>query len=78
MNTNLTRHEKIIKTQQKTRHKDTNILKLHELQEKYVNFYKTPKHELTRKKIRVKTKWFVILQRRVENSSKHLGNIFIQ
>ena len=28
-----------------------NILKLHELHEKYVNFYKTPKHELIRKKI---------------------------
>ena len=28
-----------------------NILKLHELKEKCVNFYKTPKHELTREKI---------------------------
>ena len=35
----------------KTRHGNTNILKLHELKEKCVNFYKTPKHELTREKI---------------------------
>ena len=33
-----------------TRPGDTNILKLHELHEKCVNFYKTPKHELTREK----------------------------
>ena len=35
----------------RTRYGDTNILKLHELYEKCVNFYKTPKHKLTQKKI---------------------------
>ena len=39
------------RTKKWTRHGDTNILKLHELKEKYVNFYKILKHELTRKKI---------------------------
>ena len=37
-------------TKKWTRHEDTNILKLHELKEKCVNFYKTPKRNMTEKK----------------------------
>ena len=36
--------------------RDTNILKLYELHEKCVNFYKTPKHELTLEKIQDTTR----------------------
>ena len=30
------------------RHKNTNILKLYKLKEKYVNFYKISKHDMTK------------------------------
>ena len=42
------------------RYGDTNILKLHELHEKCVNFYKISKHELTKKNTRHNTKTRIV------------------